>query len=134
MYAKFLLLLLLMSDCYAGYSQASLIGNWRRVNQTIKNQDFNSKQAQIGDLTIRVDSTFFIQGDTSLQLSATAGWRYGNEYKGTWQQRSKTSLWFLMENDIFYPFIIVSLTSTKLVLRLTFSKKLKKYNWVYVRM
>ncbi len=41
-----------------------------------------------GDLEIRSDSTFHIQGDTTNQNSRTQGWHFGDEYNGVWEQRN----------------------------------------------
>ena len=118
------------------YGQKSLIGKWRRVNQSA-NQDVNrSKQAQTSDLTLYPDSTFFIQGDSTTKNSTMPGWHSGTEYTGTWEQTDKNHLYLFptpKQDRLFLPYIIVELTSEKLVLRSTFDNKKNKLLYLTYR-
>jgi hypothetical protein len=61
------------------YGQTTLIGSWRRVDSKLKYHDTINKQLKWGDLDIRSDSTFHIEGDSSTQYSTISGWHVGNE-------------------------------------------------------
>ncbi len=118
------------------YGQESLIGNWRRVNPNIKDQDLTSKQPQWNDLQINADSTFHIEGNSSTANSTISGWHSGNEYNGTWEQRDNNGLllWLDRKEDrMFLPFIIIKLTKDKLVLRMTLFMDDKKKDFIYLR-
>jgi hypothetical protein len=136
MLLKFLISILFTCLFTPSYSQQSLIGNWRRVNPNIKNQDTTSKQLKWGDLQINADSTFHIEGDSSTMNSTISGWHSGDEYNGTWELRDKNRLTMWLdrkENRMFLPFIIIMLTKDKLVLRLTLLMDDKKKDFIYLR-
>lgn len=119
------------------YSQTSLIGKWRRANSTMSNDDTTNKQLKLGDLEIRKDSAFHIEGDTSIQNSTIPGWHAGDEYNGTWELQYNSRLYLWMEpkeNKMFLWFIIIKLTKDKLILRLGFNKDDKKHDITYLRL
>jgi hypothetical protein len=118
------------------YSQNTLIGNWKRVKPLIKNQLVKIQQKQWGDLEIRSDSTFHIQGDTSTQNSTTQGWHTGDEFNGTWKQQDSKHLMFLLEpkqSGMFLSYKIIKLSKEKLVLR-SYGNKRNRYDIVYLRL
>jgi hypothetical protein len=85
-----------------------------------------SRQIQTGDLTLYPDSTFFIQGDSKSQNSTMPGWHSGADYKGTWNQPDSSHLNLFLApklDGMFLPYLIVKLTSEKLVLISTFYNK-----------
>jgi hypothetical protein len=133
MLSKFLAsLLLFISFGLQTYSQNNLVGNWKRV---IKNQPVKIQQKQWGDLEIRSDSTFHIEGDTTNQRSTTPGWHTGDEYNGTWKQQGNKYLMLLLEpkqDKMFLSYKIIKLSKEKLVLRSGFNKN-NKYDIVYLR-
>ncbi len=119
------------------YSQTSLIGKWRRVNSKLNVQDTTDKQLKYGDLEIRKDSTFHIEGDSATQNSTTPGWNTGEEYNGTWEVNDNNRLTLRLdpkEDKMFLWFIITKLTKDKLVLRFGFDKNNKKYDFTYLRL
>lgn len=119
------------------YSQTSLIGKWRRVNTSVRNQDTANKHLRLGDLEIRTDSTFHIEGDTSTRNSTIPGWHTGVEFNGTWELHDTNRLTFWMEpkeDKMFLWFIIIKLTKDKLILRLGFNKNDKKHDIAYLRL
>ena len=118
-------------------SQTSLIGKWRRVNPTLSNQDTTNKQLKWGDLEIRTDSTFHIEGDTSIRNSTIPGWHTGDEYNGTWElhDNNRLTLWIEpKESKMFLWFIIVEVNKDKLILRLGFNKNEKNRDIIYLRL
>jgi hypothetical protein len=126
-------LLLCISFSLRTYSQNTLIGNWKRV---IKNQTIKIQQKQWGDLEIRSDSTFHIQGDTATQNSTTPGWHTGDEFNGTWRQQDNKHLMFLLEpkqSGMFLSYKIIKLSKEKLVLR-SYGNKRNRYDIVYLRL
>jgi hypothetical protein len=129
-------LLLFIGVSLQTYSQPSLIGNWKRVKPIIKNQTIKIQQKQWGDLEIRSDSTFHIQGDTATQNSTTPGWHTGDEFNGTWRQQDNKHLMFLLEpkqSGMFLSYKIVKLSKEKLVLRSNRDKR-NRYDIVYLRL
>ena len=119
------------------HSQTLLIGKWRRVNAALSNQDTTNKQLKWGDLEIRTDSTFHIEGDTSTRNSLTPGWHSSNEYNGTWELHDNNKLTLLMEpkeSKMFLWFIILTQTKHKLILRLGFNKNEKNHDITYLRL
>jgi hypothetical protein len=129
-------LLLFIGFSLQTYSQLSLIGNWRRVKPIIKNQPIKIQQKQWGDLEIRSDSTFHIQGDTTTQNSTTPGWHTGDEFNGTWERRNNKHLILLIEPKKYNGFLfykVIKLSKEKLVLRSN-SEKSNKYDIVYFRL
>jgi hypothetical protein len=137
MFSKFLIfLLLVIGVSLQGYSQNTLIGNWRRVKPIIKNQVTKAQQKQWGDLEIFSDSTFHIQGDTTTQNSTTPGWHTDDEFKGTWERRGYKHLILLVEPKKYNGFLfykVIKLSKEKLVLRSNLDKS-NKYDIVYFRM
>ena len=128
--------MLFTSFCIEAYCQTSLTGNWRRVNPQIKYADTINTQPKWGDLQIRPDSTFHMEGDSSTQNSTISGWHTGDEYNGTWELRehNRLTLWLEpKEHNLFLWFIIVQLTKDKLVLRLGVNKNDKKHDITYLR-
>ena len=137
MITKILILILFCCLFIHVHSQTLLIGKWRRVNATLSNQDTTNKQLKWGDLEIRTDSTFHIEGDTSSRSSTISGWHTGDEYNGTWELRTNNRLTLWMEpkeTKMLLPFIIVKLTKDKLILRLGFTKNDKKHDIIYLRL
>lgn len=117
-------------------SQVTLIGNWRRVIPVIKYNGSVIKQNHWGDLAIRKDSTFHIQGDTTNQNSTTAGWHIGNEYNGTWRLYKENHLFLYLnpkEDKIFLSYKIIKLDKQKLVLRSSFYKN-NMHDITYLRL
>jgi hypothetical protein len=133
MLARLIACLFLLVFFLSTYGQASLIGTWRHVAPQHKALDIASKHLKVGDLIIRSDSTFHIEGDSSTRNSTIPGWHVGDEYNGTWEQKNNL-LFLLLENQPFLSFIIVKLTSERLVLRLGFDKKDKKHDFTYLRL
>ncbi|CAN5681497.1 hypothetical protein BH11BAC3_BH11BAC3_34790 [soil metagenome] len=132
MTAKILALILFSCLFTCTYSQASLIGKWRRVNDYFNNQDTVNRDV----LEICKDSTFHIEGDSSSQNSTISGWNIGEEYNGTWELRHKNRLFLWMEpkkDKMFLWYIIVKLTKDKLILRLGFTMNDKKHDITYIR-
>jgi hypothetical protein len=118
------------------YGQISLIGKWRRINPGAKEVISPNIQAQIGDLTLNPDSTFFIKGDSMTKLSAIPGWYSGGEYSGTWEliDRHHLNLFPTPRQDrLFLPYLIVSLTNEKLVLRSALNNKKSKFIYLTYR-
>lgn len=118
-------------------SQTSLIGKWRRVNPALSTQDTTNKQLKWGDLEIRTDSTFHIEGDTSTRNSTIPGWHSSDEYNGTWELHDNNRLTLRMEpkeSKMFLWFIIVKVTKDQLILRLGFNKNDKKHDITYLRL
>ena len=118
------------------YSQTSLIGKWRRVDPNLNNQDTANKQLKSGDLEIRKDSTFHMEGDSLTQNSTIPGWHTGEEYNGTWElhDNNRLTLWTEpKKTKIFLWFIIIKLTKDKLILRLGFNMNDKKHDITYLR-
>jgi hypothetical protein len=137
MLSKFLIpLLLFICTGLQTYSQNILIGNWKRVKPVIKNQPIKIQQKQWGDLEIRSDSTFHIEGDTATQNSKTPGWHVGDEYNGTWIQQDSKYLMLLLEpkqDKMLISYKIIKLSKQKLVLRSGLNKS-NKYDIVYLRL
>jgi hypothetical protein len=137
MITKILISILFSCLLIHAYSQTTLIGKWRRVNPTLSDQDTTNKQLKWGDLEIRSDSTFHIEGDTSTRNSTIPGWHSGDEYNGTWELHDKNRLTLWMEpkeTKMFLWFIIVKLAKDKLVLRLGVDKNDKKHDIKYLRL
>jgi hypothetical protein len=137
MITKILFSLLFSGLLIRAQSQTSVIGKWRREIPTFTNQDTTNKQAKGGDLEIRTDSTFHIEGDTSTQNSTIPGWHAGDEYNGTWKLHDNDRLTLSMEpkdSKVFLPFIIVKMTKDKLILRLGFNNNEKKFDITYLRL
>ena len=137
MLAKLLFSILLIALFVQSYSQTTVIGKWRRVNTKTKFQDGTFKQSNWGDLEIRADSTFHIQGDSSTKISTVPGWHVGDEYNGTWElhDSNRLTLWFdPREDKLFISYLIVKLVKNKLVLRGAFNLKSKKYDITYLRL
>jgi hypothetical protein len=119
------------------FSQINIIGKWRRVNPKSHFQDTTHKQLKWGDIEIRSDSTFHIEGDSSTKNSTIPGWHGGEEYNGTWEldDVNRLTLWMEpQENRMFLWFKIIKLTEKKLVLRLGFNIDDKKHNITYLRL
>lgn len=117
--------------------QSNLIGKWRKVNPSLKNEVSQNKLNQPGDFLINPDSTFFILSDTAFRNSKVSGWHVGEELKGTWEQPDGThlTLWLNPKSDrIFLSFVIIKLTNEKLVLRSSLERKRKKSSHIiYLR-
>jgi hypothetical protein len=119
------------------HSQTSLIGKWRRINPTLSNKDTTHKQLLPGDLEIRKDSTFHIEGDTTTRNSAIPGWHAGAEDNGRWElhENNRLILWMEpKESKLLLPFVIIDLTRDKLVVRLAFRKNDPEYDITYLRL
>jgi hypothetical protein len=117
---KIKIAVLFIGLCMQCYSQAGLIGNWRRENPGIKDW-LDTKQLRPGDLQIFPDSTFHIQGDTATQNSTIPGWHVGDDYKGTWEQRGNDylTLWIGPKKEMMsLAFKIKKLTKEKLILKI----------------
>ena len=114
---KYLFSVLLAFVFIKSYGQNSLIGTWRRISPYVKHVVMDSSQAQIGDLTIYPDSTFFIQGDTVNSGDTVPGWHVGDEHKGIWFQPDKNHLILRQQNILFLNYEITQLTNEKLILR-----------------
>ncbi len=118
------------------FSQITLVGNWKRVIPVIKYKGSVIKQGHWGDLEIRQDSTFRIQGDTTNQNSTTPGWHTGDEFNGTWEQLNGNLLFLWLEpkeNKMFLSYKIIKLSKEKLVLRSNFNKN-NKHDITYLRL
>ena len=134
MLKKYLLVIFTACFCIQANSQ-SLIGSWRQLpfkSGTIRKMDKNPTK---GDLIIRSDSTFHIQGDSSTQISTIPGWHAGEESNGTWEVKNKRLILRLEPNEdrLYLWFKIISLTKNKLVLRSGLGSDSKKNDVSYVR-
>ena len=101
------------------YSQKTLVGKWRRVDESKKNKKLNNKQLVYGDMELRSDSTFHIEGDTKTKNSNVQGWHSGDEYNGTWQQLDNNSfiLWMKPKEDgLFILYQIIKHDRNNLIL------------------
>jgi len=129
------LVFLIVCFCLKVQSQ-SLIGNWRRQSITAEKIEKVNNQAKSGDLTVRSDSTFHIEGDTLTQSSSVPGWHTGEELNGTWELKDKRLTFWLdpKENRMFLWFNIIALTKNKLVLRSGFNRNSKKHDITYIRL
>jgi len=119
------------------FSQVSVIGKWRPINPKLKINDTTNKQLKYGDIEIRQDSTFHIEGDSSTQNSSIPGWHTGDESNGTCEvyDNNHLTLWLEpKENKMFLSYIIIKLTKDKLILRSSFNKNKKKYDIKYLRL
>jgi len=137
MIAKLLIFILFFGLSNQTYSQAALIGNWRRVNPKLKYQDTINKKIKWGDFEIRRDSTFHIEGDSPTQNSNISGWHAGDEYNGTWKLRGNNLLTLWLEpkkNKMFLSYMIIKLTKEKLVLRSQFHTEDKRHDITYLRL
>lgn len=134
---KFLILLLLLIGFSTElFSQLTIVGNWKRVIPVIKYKGAVIKQSHWGDLVIRKDSSFHIQGDTTNQNSMTPGWHTGDEYNGIWQLYKGNYLCLYLnpkEDKIFLSYKIIKLDKQKLVLR-SYFKKNNKNDITYLRL
>jgi hypothetical protein len=136
MLLKFTFSILLTCLFTLTYGQESLIGNWRRVDPNIENQDTTSKQPQWGDLQINADSTFHVEGNSATKNSTISGWHSGDEYNGTWElgDNNRLTLWLDRKKYRMYlSFIIINITQDKLVLRLSSGMNDKKKYITYLR-
>ena len=117
------------------FSQLTLVGNWRRLIPVVKYKGSIIKQNHWGDLEIREDSTFHIQGDTTNQNTTTPGWHVGDQYNGTWQLYKEDHLFLYLnpkEDKMFLSFKIIKLEKQKLVLRSYFDKTTNTTLHIYV--
>ena len=89
---KFLITFVFICFAMQLFSQGTIIGKWRRVNPNLKYQDTTDKNLKFGDLEIRADSTFHIEGDTTAINSAIPGWHSGDEENGTWELSAENQL------------------------------------------
>jgi hypothetical protein len=137
MTARFLMSFLFIGLFMQAYSQVTVIGKWRRVNPNLNYKDTAYKKLKWGDLEIRSDSNFHIEGDSASQNSTIPGWHVGEEYNGTWELngRNRLTLWMEpKENKMFLWFVIIKLTKEKLVLRLGFNRNDKRHDITYLRL
>jgi hypothetical protein len=135
--AKLLFLILLGGLFLQSHSQTTFIGRWRLVDPRLKFQDTVSKQAKWGDLEIRLDSTFHIEGDLSSKNSTPPGWHVGDEYNGTWELYNGKRLILRLEpkeDKMFLPYLIIKQGKQKLVLRGPFNLKNKKSDLTFFRL
>jgi hypothetical protein len=119
------------------FSQITLVGKWQRVNHNSKFPDTSNKQLTWGDIEIRSDSTFHIEGDSSTKNSTIPGWHVGEEYNGTWKldDFNRLTLWMEPQEDSrFLWFKIIKLMKKKLVLRFGFNIDDRKNNIKYLRL
>jgi hypothetical protein len=116
----FFYILIFFGCSFKSFSQETLIGNWHRVNPSLKNQDLKSNQLQQDDLQIFEDSTFHIQGDTTTQNSSVSGWHIGEDYKGKIEVKGKDYLvlWTDPKDKIGLTLKIVELTKEKLIVKI----------------
>lgn len=118
------------------YSQKTLVGKWRRVDENKKNQKLNNKQLVYGDMELRSDSTFHIEGDAKTKNSNVQGWHSGDEYNGTWQQLNNKSfvLWMKPKADgLFILYQIIQHDKTNLIVRIGLERK-KAYHIKFIRL
>jgi hypothetical protein len=120
MIAKLVLLILLSGLLLQSHSQTTFIGKWRLVDPRLKFQDTVSTKAKWGDLEIRLDSTFHIEGDSSSKNSTMSGWHVGDEYNGTWELFKRNRLILRLEpkeDKMFFIYQIIEQDKQRLVLR-----------------
>lgn len=136
MIIRFFLLLFFVFSISHVFSQ-TLIGKWRRVNPELSIQDTLNKKLQWGDIEIRSDSTFHIEGDSSKVNADMAGWYLGAEFNGKWEmpENKRLTLWIdTGPHKMFLNYIIIKMDDNNLVLRSLIDKKDKKHNLKYVRL
>jgi hypothetical protein len=100
--------------------QAQLTGSWRRMDKGFERETIYKKEPRSGDLILRADSTFIIQGDTIGQQSSVPGWHVDDTYTGSWDQRRKGYLFLRLEPKeqmMVLGFKLVRLTRKRLVLK-----------------
>ena len=118
-----LIYLFAVSSC----SAPSLIGSWRRIDKPFAN---NIKPADsIGDMTLRADSTFFIQGSPAADSSRISGWNTGS-ISGRWGLTHPNLMMQTMnpeDDKMILPRPIVRLTAKRLYLQLGGAGPVLKY-------
>ena len=135
-FLKASLLIFLLSICNDSYCQPTIIGKWRRIEETSKAKKITNKILQFGDMEIRSDSTFHIEGDSKTKNSIVSGWHAGDEYNGTWEKGGTKVLilWVGDKNDkMFLSYIIVKLNKNDLILSKGFTRK-DSYQLIFKRL
>jgi hypothetical protein len=133
------LMIVILCSCISmnTFSQTGLIGKWRRSTSNPHYKDTTHKQLEWGDLEIRPDASFHIQGDSSAGNSTIPGWNAGEAMNGTWelQNNKLLTLWLEpKESRMALNYIVVKLTKQELVLRWQLDKNNKKWNIKYLRL
>ena len=136
-FSKFLILVLFTSVSIQAFSQASFIGKWKRIKKpATKYQGNTTRQVpNWGDLEIRADATFHIEGDSANKNSTTPGWYSGAELNGTWECRDNKHLifWLGTKKEMPLSYKIVVRTTGKLILRPPLDKD-SKYDLNFLRL
>ena len=101
------------------HCQPNLVGNWK----------FENRQEGSPNLIINADSTFFIQFGRPDVIMTFSGNPIDDEFKGVWNQPDSNhlTLWSDSKSKMFFPFKIISLTMTKLIVRFTFQENEKQF-------
>ncbi len=123
---KTIIIIFLFAICSKAYSQPTIIGKWRRLDDTSKNRDKNNKQLRFGDMEIRSDSTFHIKGDSTTNTSTVSGWHVGDELNGTWEKLDAQHFifWVGHKNDkMFISYTIEKLNKNNLILSIGPARK-----------
>ena len=137
MLRKYFITFCIILSFLTGYSQLSLIGNWRRVTSSSKKTLLNNNEPQYGDMQIHSDSTFHIQGAMISTSVTQPGWHTGEDITGNWEQKDSTYiiLWLDPKNErLFLTYKIIKLTETKLIIRSLLGKNNHKPNIVFLRL
>ena len=133
--SSLILFFLLSTFSFFVEAQSLLIGKWKRVDKDKLIDTVSSSAKNCGNLELRVDSTFQIEGDSSTHNSQTPGWHVCEAMTGNWELNNKNNLTLWLAGDqgrVFLRYKIILLTKHKLVLRSQFSEK-KQRDIIYSR-
>jgi hypothetical protein len=137
MHISFVLTMLFSILSVSVKSQSLLIGKWERVDKDKTIDTTNHPDSKCGNLELRANSTFHIEGDSSSQNTQTPGWHVCQEVEGNWELDKKNylTLWLSgYERKIFLRYKIISVTKYKLVLRSHFDLRNRNMDMVFSRL